>query len=172
MPLTRKQKEQILEDLKEKMNRQKTMIFVDFAGLKTKDLQDLRKKLKENNSLFKVSKKTLFKKALESYQKSWVEFVDDLKGELGVVFGFGDELSPVKIVYQFSEQNENLKILGGVFENAFIGKKQISELAKIPGRQELLSRLVGSIKAPLSNFVGVLENNIKGLLYILSAINK
>lgn len=172
MALTRKQKKEILDDLKEKISKQKAMVFVDFAGLKTKDLQDLRRKLKENDSLFKVSKKTLFKKALEDYQKSWVEFVGNLKGELGVVFGFGDELLPIKIVYQFSEQNENLKILGGVFENAFIEKGQVDELAKIPGREELLSRLVGSIGAPLSNFVGVLENNIKGLLYVLSAINK
>jgi len=170
MPLSREQKQKIVQDLKEKIERQKTMIFVDFSGLGVKELLELRKNLKQSDSLFKVSKKTLFKRALQSFDESLASCIDQLKGELGVVFGFGDEISPAKVVYRFSSEHNNLKILGGVFENKFITKEDVIALAKVPTRQELLSRLVGSISAPLSNFVNLLENNIKGLLFVLRAI--
>lgn len=170
MPLTREQKQKIIQDLKEKIDCQKTIIFVDFSGLGVRELLDLRRSLKQSHSLFKVSKKTLFKKALQEFNESLVPYVDQLKGELGIVFGFGDEILPAKIVYQFSSKYSNLKILGGISKNKFIAKESIIELAKVPTRQELLARLVGSISTPISNFVSVLENNIKGLLFVLSAI--
>ncbi len=170
MPLTREQKQKIIQDLEEKINRQKTMIFVDFTGLGVKELFELRRELKRIDSLFKVSKKTLFVKSLQDFDESLAQVVNQLEGELGIVFGFGDEILPAKIVYQFSSQYSNLKILGGFFGGKFIPKEQVIELAKIPSRQELLARLIGSISAPVSNFVSVLENNIKGLLFVLSAI--
>ena len=65
MALTRQQRKEIIDDLKDKISRQKTMVFVDFAGLKVKDLSGLRRKLKKSDSLFKVSKKNLLKVALK-----------------------------------------------------------------------------------------------------------
>jgi len=62
----------------------------------------------------------------------------------------------------------NLKILGGFLENKFVEAEKIIELAKLPTREELLARLVGSISAPISNFINVLEANIKGLIYVLT----
>jgi len=62
----------------------------------------------------------------------------------------------------------NLKILGGIFKNEFVEAEKIIELAKLPTREELLARLVGSISAPISNFINVLEANIKGLIYVLT----
>jgi len=172
MALTRQQKQEIINDLKDKISRQKTMVFVDFTGLKVKDISGLRKKLKKSDSLFKVSKKNLLKIALKDFSSSLVQKIEELEGELGVIFGFGDEILPAKIVYNLASKNENLKILGGFFEGKFIEKKIVIELGQIPTREELLAKLVGSISAPISNFVNVLEGNIKGLICVLSAINK
>ncbi len=172
MALTRQQKKEIIEDLKDKISRQKTMVFVDFTGLKVKDLSGLRKKLKKSDSLFRVSKKNLLKVALKDFNSSLVQKIEELKGELGVIFGFGDEILPAKITYNFAFKNENLKIMGGFFEGKFIEKEIVIELGQIPTREELLAKLVGSISAPISNFVYVLEGNIKGLICVLSAINK
>lgn len=172
MALTKEQKEDILKDLQDKLSKKKALVFVDYTGLKVKDLSELRKKLRKEDSLFRVSKKTLLKLALKKTDPALVEEVDKMEGQLGLVFGFGDVIAPNKAAYNLSKENENLKILGGFFEGKFIGEDVVAELANIPSREELLARLVGSISAPVSNLVYVLQGNIKGLLFTLSAIKK
>ncbi len=174
MALTRQQKEKITEDLKEKIDKQKTIIFVGFKNLKTKDIFDLKKRLKEINSLFVVAKKTLIDLAFK--EKNIKLDKEKLDGEIAIVFGFEDPILPAKTTYKFSRENENLKILGGyVTENQkseFLESSQIIELAKIPTKEELLGRLISSINSPISGLVNVLQGNIKGLIYALSAIKK
>jgi len=164
--LTRTQKEKIIADLKEKIARQKTIVFFDFTGLKVKDLANLKKQLKTAENQLKIAKKTL---AQIAFKESKLKIdIKKLKGEIAFVFGFKDEMSPAKILWQFAETNPNLKILGGIFENKFLEAEKVIELAKLPTKEELLARLVGSISAPVSNFVNVLEGNVKNLVYILS----
>lgn len=170
MPLTKEQKKKIIEDLKEKIARQKVIIFVDFTGLKVKDLSFLRKKLKTSGNEIKVAKKTLIGIA---FKENKIEFEPKkLPGEIALVLGYNDEISPAKIVWEFSQEHPNLKILGGFFENKFFETEKIIELAKLPTKEELLARLVGSISAPISNFVNILQANIKGLILALNAISK
>lgn len=170
MPLTKEQKKKILEDLKEKIARQKAMIFVDFTGLKVKDLSNLRKKLKSADNELKVVKKTLLGSAFK--ERDFKIDIEKLKGEMAIIFGFKEGLSPAKIIYQFSQENPNLKILGGFFEKKFREAEEIITLAQVPAREELLAKLAGTIFAPVSNLVNVLQGNIKGLLYALSVIKK
>jgi large subunit ribosomal protein L10 len=170
MPKTKEQKRKIVEDLKEKIAKQKAMVFIDFTGLKVEDMFDLRKSLKKLNGQLKVAKKTLIKLALKD--SGLKAELDELKGEIGMVFSYEDEISPVKAVYQFSRKKPNLKILGGFFENEFKLDKDMMSLAQLPSKQELFARLTGSMSAPVYNFVRVLEGNLKGLIYALSAIKK
>ena len=168
MALSREQKQKILDDLKEKIEKQKSMVFVDFTGLKVKDFSNFRKKLKATGNEITVAKKTLlgisFKKANLDIE------IKKIKGEIAAIFGLKDEFSPAKIAFQFSQENTNLKILGGFFENQFREAEKIIELAQLPSKEELLARFVGSIQAPVSNFVYALQYNIKGLLYLLTKI--
>lgn len=170
MPLTREKKQKILEELKEKITKQKAMIFVDFTGLKVKDLSNLRKKIKAVGDELKVAKKTLIRIAFKEIK---IE-IDPKKmpGEIALIFGYKDEILPAKIVWQFAETNPNLKILGGFFENKFFEADKIIELAKLPTKEEILAKFVWSIKAPILNLINVLQGNIKGLIYILSIIKK
>lgn len=173
MALTKEQKQKIIEELEEKIARKKAIIFVDFTGLKIKELSDLRRKLKSTGNELKVAKKTLmgiaFKKAglkVESRK---------LKGEVALVFGFKDEISPAKIVWQHSENNPNLKILGGIIESKgyeFLKTEEIIELAKLPTKEELLQRLIGSLASPISGLINVLQGNMRSFLYIISQIKR
>ena len=170
MALTKAEKQKILEDLKEKIEKQKSVVFVGFTGLKVKDFSNLRKKIKEAGNNITVAKKTLLGMA---FKKAGLEVeLKKIKGEIAAIFGLKDEFSSAKIAYQFGEVNINLKILGGFFGNKFREAKTIIELAQLPSKEELLARLVGSIKAPVSNFVYALNYNIKGLVYLLSTIKK
>ena len=168
MPLTREQKQKHIEDLKEKVDRQKAMIFVAIDGLKAEELFELRKRLKGADCLLTVAKKTLTNIVFK--EKKLNLDAKKLKGQFALIFGFKDEISPAKIPYEFSLKNKNLKILGGFFENKIREIEEVIELAKIPSKEELLTRIVGSIKAPMVNLVNVLQGNIKGLVYLLNAI--
>lgn len=168
MAKTKEQKKKTIDELKEKIAKQKTIIFIDFTGLKVKDTFGLRKKLKKADSELKVAKKTLIQLVFEN---SGLKLdVERLKGEIALVFGYKDEISTAKAVYQSSQDNPNLKILGGFFEDEFREKEDFISLAQLPSKEELLARLAGSISAPVSNFVRALQYNLKGLVYVLSVI--
>jgi len=169
MALTREQKEKIVEELVEKIEKQKAMFFVEISGIKVNDVNQLRNNLKEENSELKVVKKTLMEIALD---KAGIKQVDprELKGELAVVFGYQDLVTPAKIVYDFADENESLEILGGFFEEKVREKEKVIQFAKLPSKDELLARLVGSINAPISNFVNVLQGNMRSLVYALDQI--
>lgn len=166
MAFTKEQKQKKIEDLKEKIANQKAMLFVDFTGLKVKDISELKKALRVIDSVFKVCKKTLLGLVLK--EKKLVVDAETLQGQIAVVFAFSKEMPALKAVYDFSKTNENLKILGGFLENQFEEKEYLIELAQLPSKEELFTRLVGSIRAPLSNFANVLQANIKGLLRVLA----
>ncbi|MBI2038495.1 MAG: 50S ribosomal protein L10 [Candidatus Nealsonbacteria bacterium] len=166
--LSKDKKAEILKDLKNKVAKQKAMVFVDFTGLKVKDISRLRKELKKNQNEMKVAKKTLVNLALKD--KNLEIAKDKLAGEVALIFGYNDEVSPARTVYQFSKTNPALKILGGFLENKFKEIEEIIALAQLPSREELLARLVGGIASPMSGFVSVLQGNIKGLMQILSKI--
>ena len=158
MALTKAQKTKQIDSVKEKIAQQKSVVFVDFNKVPSKDMFSLRKSLKEAGCNLKIAKKTLVRIAFgQSGISFWNKMKAVIPGQLALVFGIEDEIAPARISNQFSKTNANLKILGGIWENRFITKEKVLELAQIPPRNELLSRLVGSIYSPVSGFVRVLD---------------
>lgn len=171
--LTKEQKKRALEDLKKNIDKQKSIVFVDFSKVNSKDIFAFRRKLKAAGCTLKVSKKTLLGIAFgEKHALIWKQAKGQIPGQLAVVFGIEDEVALAKFSVQFSKENENLKILGGIFENKFIDKAEIVALSSIPSREELLAKLIGSVASPVSGFVNVLQGNIRSLLSIFSQIKK
>jgi large subunit ribosomal protein L10 len=170
MAVTKAKKQEIVKQLGDKLARQKAVVFADFTGLKVKDLSDLKAKLRQSDSEFKVAKKTLMKVAFK--EKGINIDPKSLAGEIALVMGYSDEVAPAKTVYEFSKTNQNIKILGGLLEKNVLTLEQVLNLAKLPSKQELYAKLVGTISAPSRNFVGVLQGNIRGLVSVLSQIKK
>lgn len=167
MALTKEQKKQVVEDLNEKIGKQKAMVFVDVKGLKAKELFGLREKLKERDCQLTVSKKTLLNIA---FKENKIDLdTKKLTGQASLIFGFKDEIAPAKTVFEFL-QGKDAQILGGFFEDKFIETEKVVELAKILSRDELLAKVVGSIKAPIASCVNVLQGNIRSLVYVLNSI--
>ena len=168
MAKTKEQKRLIVEELKDKIAKQKAMVFVDFRGLKVKDLSKLRRELKKIDSVFMVAKKTLMKIALE--ENKMEADPEKMEGEIALVFGFKDEFSPLKAIYNFSKENQNLKVLGGYIESQpeLLASEDIILMGQLPSKQELIGQVVRSISAPVSNFNYVLQANIKGLMRVLA----
>ena len=171
--ITRQEKQKIIEDLAEKLSRQKTVIFSDFTGLKVSQMYNLRKKLRKEGIDFQVAKKTLIDLALK---KAGIKDIKtkDLKGQIALTFGYKDEVEPAKIIYNFSKEKENeaLKILAGVVSGEYFEAKSIERLAKIPSREQLLANLAGAISSPLRGLINVFEGNLRNFVYVLSNIKK
>lgn len=170
MALNKKQKKEILNNLKDKISQQLSITFINFAGLKVEDFTDFRKKIRDDKGEVMIAKKTLIKLAFEDKLSSVAEEFKNLENEVALVFGFKNALNTIKSVEQYSLKNKNLKILAGVFEEKFISKQEVIQLAQLPSTKELQGKLVGTISAPLSNFVGVLQGNLKKIINIFNQV--
>lgn len=166
MPKTKAQKQTILNQLAENLAKQQAMVFVDYKGLKVKDMLALRDQLRQVGSKLVVAKKTLLSKVMK--EKGIGIDLKGMDGQVGAIFAFEDSLAPMKAANTFAKTNENLKIVGGYFENEIQSAASIVAIASLPGKEELLAKLVGTLAAPMSGFVTVLQGNIKGLVYILA----
>jgi len=168
MPLNKEQKQNIVSDLKQSIEKKKSIVFVGFTGVDVKELTEFREALKEKGNEMKVAKKSLMKIALESKN---IDFDPrKLEGEVAIVFGYEDEIAPSKLAYDFSKRNQKVKILGGFLEDKFYEMSDVIKLAQLPNREQLLGMLVGTLSAPASNLVSVLSGNTRKLVFALSQI--
>jgi large subunit ribosomal protein L10 len=168
MALSKEQKTKVIDKLRESIVKQKAMVFVNFAGLKARDVEKLKENLIKVGAKFIVAKKTLAKLA---FSEEKIDFPEkDINNELAIIFGFEDEIAPAKAIYDFSKKQESLQIIGGYMESDFLAGQDMIALAQLPSRKELFASLVGTLSAPISNFVYVQKANIKGLIYALEAI--
>ena len=166
---TKEQKSAITKDLTDNFLRQKAAVFVDFRGLDNKAIVGIRGKIRSEALTYKVAKKTLLRRALK---EAGLPELPVLEGEIAAVFGFSDEVAPARILHGLAKKHDKLKILGGMLENVFIGTDEVIALAKLPSKQELLGRLVGTINAPVQNFVYVLNGSIGNFVRVLHGISQ
>ncbi|OGL65418.1 50S ribosomal protein L10 [Candidatus Uhrbacteria bacterium RIFCSPLOWO2_01_FULL_47_24] len=172
MPKTRTQKEQSVADLTDKFKKMKGAVLVDYKGLKVKDAQKIREKSWAEAVDYEVIKKSLLKLALKNAGLESTVDPKKLEGNIGLVTGYSDEVTTAKFAATTAKEFEAFKILGGLFEGKFVDTNQIKALASLPSRVELLAKLVGTVKAPISGFVNVLAGNLRGLVQVLNAIKE
>ncbi len=167
MALSKEKKQEMLKNITENLKNVKTCVLSDYSNVQVSKMQDLRKKLRESNAYLRVVKNTLFKKALDE-NKLKVD-PEVLTKPLAIAFDENDEVNPARLMYEKSKEVENLNILGALVNGEFFGPEKVTELAKMPSREQLYARVVGSIGAPISGFVNVLAGNIRGLVNVLNA---
>lgn len=172
MPKTKEQKKEILQNLEDKIAKSKSIVLAGFNALNVKENEELRENLKQENGEYLVAKKTLLKLAFKN--KGLPELAEDsLEGKVAAIFSYQDEVSPAKVLDKFRKNKEDkVYFLAGVLEGKLINKDKVEELAKLPSKEELYAKLVGSINAPVSGFVNVLAANLKSLVYTLKAIQE
>ena len=166
--LSKTQKRELIKELVDKIKRQQSLVFTDVSGLSVGEMQKLRRELKKAGIEYKVAKKTLITLALKE-AKHDID-ISQVPGSLGAAFSYQDPVSPAKIIFKFSKDHKNLKVVGGIMEGKLLTVKEVEALSKIPSKEELLAMLVGTLKGPISGFVNVLQGNIRNLIGILNAI--
>ncbi len=168
MGQTKQQKEVIVKDLAEKLKNSKAVVFSDYKGLKVKDMTILRRELRAEGVDLSVVKKTLINIALKD---AGIEMdISALEGQIAIAVSEKDEVAAAKIIAKLAKVNQNLKIVGGILGVKELTADEVNALAKLPSKEELLAKLVGTLNAPVSGFVNVLAGNLRGLMTALQAI--
>jgi large subunit ribosomal protein L10 len=173
MPKTKREKQVITRDLSEKIKKSKSIVFAGFNSFPVKSNENLRVELEKENGEYYVAKKTLLKRAFED---NGVELdTDTLDGKVATIFSYDDEVSSAKVIGGFrkdKELAEKIFFLGGILDGKFLSKEEVENLSKIPSKEELYAKLVGSINAPVSGFVNVLAGNLRGLVTVLKEVSE
>lgn len=169
MAKTRLQKEKELNEFTQKLKEAKSAVFVNFDNLKVKEIEEFRKKCRAENVGYTVAKKTIMKLA---FKEAGFDDVDpkSFDKSVGTLLSATDEVTPARIVADFSKQYQSMATLGGILEKKFVSKEKVVELSKLPSKQQLLGMLLGQINAPVSGFVTALSGNLRNLVYVLNAV--
>ena len=167
MAISRSKKEEILKDLQDKIKTAKAVYFAKNEGMTVLQSQQLRRSITEQVGSIKVAKKTLICHAAKD---NGVEIdINQLDGAVSAVFADEDEIAPLKTIAKFGKDTEKLSLVGAIFEGKWLGKDEVIALSAIPGKQELLERLVGSMQSPIANFAGVGRNLLGNLVRVTDA---
>lgn len=144
-----------VKEIKDKFERANCIVLANYQGIDVEQDTQLRKKMREMGVEYKVYKNRLVKIVAEELGYDFL--IEHLEGATSIAFGYDDIISPAKILNDFSEKSGKLSLKVGVVEKEFYDNEKIKRLAKIPSKEVLVSKLLGSIKAPLSNLVYVLN---------------
>lgn len=163
-------KAESVSELSEKVDRAKTIAFVDYHGLTVNQVSLLRDKIKETGGEMIVAKNTLVKRALllNNLPDSGVQ----LQGPTATVFSYEDEIAPIKTLFENAKTSGLPKFKFGFFGQDFLDAAGLEKLAKIPNRETLQSQTVGLLASPIRGIVNVLNANLRNLAVVLSEIAK
>lgn len=166
MPITRNQKEKLVEEVTAKIKESKSMVFVDYRGLTVEEMTEVRKQLREKGIQLKVMKQTLFKRAANEVGAE-IDFESIKNHPMAIAFG-NDEVEPAKVINDFAKKNEKLEMVGGALNGKSISMAELKALATMPSREEMYAKVVGSLASPLRGVVSVLQGNLRGLVSVLA----
>ncbi|MEK7105714.1 MAG: 50S ribosomal protein L10 [Patescibacteria group bacterium] len=169
MAKTRQQKEETVAELTDLFKRMKSAVFTQVNGYTMEDANNLRSLSKAADMKVFVAKKTLLNLAAKEANVEGLA-PRDLEGSILTMVGMSDEVAPAKTMAKFLKDREKMSLVGGVLEGKFIDATMVKSLAKLPSKQELLGKLVGTLNAPVSGFVNVLAGNLRGLVTVLNAV--
>lgn len=148
-------KKPIVDEIIENLKDAKSAVIADYRGLTVEQDTQLRKQMREAGVVYKVYKNTMIKRAIEGTE--FEALTPDLEGPTAIAISKDDATAPARILFNFAKKAEALELKSGVVEGAFYDNKAISVIATIPSREELLSKLLGSIQSPVTNFARVIK---------------
>ena len=141
----------IAEDVKEAQS----VVLVDYRGLTVAQDTELRKQLREAGIIYKVCKNTMMKRAFEGTEFEGLS--QYLEGPSAMAVSKDDATAPARIICKFAKTADKLEVKAGVVEGKVYDMAGVQALATIPSREELLSKLLGSIQSPIANFARVIK---------------
>ena len=148
-------KKTVVAEIKEKFEKAKTVVLVDYRGLNVAEVTDLRNQLRKAGVEYAVLKNTMINLAIEGKGVDGVKA--HLEGPTAVAFGMTDMIAPAKILSDFSKKAKKMKIKCGVCDGAFLDEAGVQALANLPSKEVLIAKIMGSMMSSVSKFVYCVE---------------
>ena len=148
-------KQPVVQEIAENVKDAQAVVLVDARGLTVAQDTQLRRALRADNVFYKVYKNTMMTRAFEN--TDYAQLDDLLNGPSALAVSHEDPAAPARVLVKFAKTNPDLELKGGVVEGKFYDADALKGIALIPSREELLSKLLGSIQSPIANFARVVK---------------
>lgn len=167
--MNQQEKGKVIEEVREVLDRSSIVVVTHYRGLSVGVLGILRRQMRQSGCHYRVVKNTLAKRAMAGTSFEGVAGI--LNGPTGLAFS-ADPVMPAKVLTEFSKANPMLEIRGAILNGKLLNPRDVNELAKLPSREVLIGKLLGTMNAPITNFVGVLAAFPAGLVRVLDKIRQ
>jgi large subunit ribosomal protein L10 len=168
--LKKEEKAVIVNDLKKKFEKSVYVLLADYKGLNVAKINELRRKLKETGTEFKVVKNTLLLRAAENTEVEKIR--DHFTGPSAVILNWEDPVEPSKVITGFTKENTQLAIKTGVLRGNVIDASGVKAIAELPPREVLLAQVLSTMNAVPTGFVRALNDVIARFLNVLNALKE
>jgi len=169
--MKRSEKEKIVAEVADKISRAQGMYFTDFTGITVAEATNLRAEFRKAGVEYRVVKNTLVKRALHQVAE-YDKLDEQLDGPTGVAFGYDDPVSPAKVIKKFRDDTKKLSVKACVIGTDVYDSSKFDELASLPAYEESIASIMGSLTAPVSGVVGVLNEVMRQVVGLVEAIEK
>ncbi|MBR1742127.1 MAG: 50S ribosomal protein L10 [Lachnospiraceae bacterium] len=150
-------KQPIVDEIREKAEGAASVVLVDYRGLNVAQDTELRKALREAGCEYKVYKNTLMRRAFEGTDFAQFDEKGLLDGPSAIAISKDDATAPIRILSKTAKTADSLEFKGAVVEGEYYDSEGVKALASIPSREELISKLLGSLQSPITNLARVLN---------------
>jgi len=168
--MNRTEKQEMVASLSEGIGKATNAFLIDFTGITVPQVTDLRQKIRETDSEYLVVKNTLALIAIKD--SPLVDLSDKFVGPTGVAFNSGDPVALAKALKTFSKDVPAVQFKGALLDGKVVPAEQITEIAELPSREELVSKLLYLLQSPIRNLAVVLNANIRNIAVVLDQISK
>ena len=166
--MNKQSKEDLVAEFAEKLKVAKAAFLADYRGLDVDQANDLRNKLREVGVEYRVVKNTLLRLAAKDTGSAC--FDEFLNGPTAIALVNEEPVGPAKALVEFAKKNDAFVLKAGMLDGKLLAVAEIQALAELPSREELLAKMLGSMSAPATNFVGVLAAVPRTFVQVLAAI--
>ena len=163
-------KNEKIEAIKEHVAKAKVMIVTEYKGLSVAEITDVRRRLQKEDGDYTVVKNTLAKIAIKDTPFECMS--DLLEGPVAIAMGFGDEVSPAKVFTKFMKDSKKGEIKGGAVDGVLLSPKEVEALAKLPSKEELYAKILGSINSPASGIANSVNAVMRSLVYAMDQVRQ
>ena len=163
-------KKAIVQQIEQKIKEAKLVVFADYRGLTVEEMTELRNRLRIPGVEFRVMKNTMVEFALKNNNLD--EVVPFIEGPNAILFSAEDPIKPLKLLFDFMRLSKKMDVKIGLLDGKIIRAEQVRTLSELPSREVLISQVLGTLQAPISSLVYVLNANITGLARTIEQIRE
>ncbi len=161
-------KSEKIDAIKAKLEKAQVAIVTEFNGLSVEEITNLRRALQKEGGDYMVTKNTLAKIAVKG--TDFEVLADSFKGPIALAFGFEDQVSPAKAVAKFIKDTKKGVILGAAMDGKLLSAAETEALAKLPSKEELIAKILGSINSPASGIANSVNAVMAQLTRAMAAV--